>query len=267
MSPTRTDPSSTVFALRQKWNVMAAVVLRDMRTRFFNHGLGFLVQTLWPLAHIFMLIIIYNFAGRQAPYGESLNVFFASALLPTMSFMYVSRFMSLSLIINRPMLSFPAVTVLDIMFGRAFLEVIAAGLTLALTITILWAIGDNPFPFDPLQAILAYVSVLILAVGVGILAGVVVMFFQMFATIYALAMVLVYVSSGVLFVSSMLPDAASYALSWNPVFQGVEWMRTAFYEGYNNRYLDKTYLIAFGFTSLALGLALERVFRRTMLEG
>ncbi|WP_236776042.1 hypothetical protein [Agrobacterium tumefaciens] len=62
-------------ALSEKKNVMTAVILRDMRSRFFNHGLGFLLVSLWPLAHMLILLTIYTVMGRKTPYGDSLNVF------------------------------------------------------------------------------------------------------------------------------------------------------------------------------------------------
>lgn len=246
---------------------MTAVILRDMRTRFFNHGLGFLIVSLWPLAHMLILLMIYSLTGRRTPFGDSLYVFFATGLIPTLAFMYISRFMSLSLILNRPMLSFPAVTVVDVMIARAFLEVIAAFITLIFVITIIYAIGDNPFPSDISEAVKAYLAVLMLAVGVGVLAGVVVMFSPFFATIYALMMILVYIGSGTVFVISSLPDFISTPLSYNPVVHAVEWMRVAYYPTYSTKILDKDYLIGFGMTSLFLGLLLERVLRGRMLEG
>ena len=246
---------------------MTAVILRDMRTRFFNHGLGFLIVSLWPLAHMVILLMIYSMTGRRTPFGDSLYVFFATGLIPTLAFMYVSRFMSLSLIINRPMLSFPAVTVVDVMLARAFLEVVAAFVTLVFLIIIIYAIGDNPFPWDLSEAVKAYLAALLLAVGVGVLAGVIVMFSPFFATIYALMMILVYIGSGTLFVISSLPDVISTPLSYNPVVHAVEWMRVAYYPTYSTKILDKEYLIGFGMTSLFLGLLLERVLRGKMLEG
>lgn len=254
-------------ALRSKRNVMTAVVLRDMRTRFFNHGLGFLIVSLWPLAHMLILLTIYTLTGRRTPFGDSLNVFFATGLIPTLAFMYVSRFMSLSLIINKPMLAFSAVTVVDIMMSRALLEVIAAYITLILIISIIYIIGDNPFPDDIDGALCAYLSSILLAVGVGTLAGVVVMFMPFFATIYAILMILVYIGSGTLFVVSELPDFASIPLSYNPVVHAVEWMRVAYYPTYSTKILDKEYLVGFGLTSLFLGLLLERILRGRMLEG
>ena len=238
-----------------------------MRTRFFNHGLGFLIVSLWPLAHMVILLMIYSMTGRRTPFVDSLYVFFATGLIPTLAFMYVSRFMSLSLIINRPMLSFPAVTVVDVMLARAFLEVVAAFVTLVFLIIIIYAIGDNPFPWDLSEAVKAYLAALLLAVGVGVLAGVIVMFSPFFATIYALMMILVYIGSGTLFVISSLPDVISTPLSYNPVVHAVEWMRVAYYPTYSTKILDKEYLIGFGMTSLFLGLLLERVLRGKMLEG
>ena len=253
-------------ALVEKRNVMTAVILRDMRSRFFDHGLGFLVVSLWPLAHMLILLVIYSVMGRRAPYGESLNVFFATGLIPTLGFMYISRFMSLSLILNRPMLAFPVVNVLDIMLARSVLEVIAAFITLVLMVLTLIALGDNPFPIDPFLAAEAYGATILLAVGTGFLAGVVVMFLPLFATIYALAMIVVYISSGTLFVVQTMPEPLTYILSWNPVFHLVEWMRESYYLGYNSRVLDKQYVIWFGVTSLCAGLALERLLRMRMLE-
>ena len=263
----KTYPKITIrAALREKKNVMAAVILGDIKSRFFNHGLGFLVLVIWPLAHMMVLLAIYTFMGRQAPYGDSLRVFFATGLIPTLVFMYVSRWMSLSLILNRPMLAFPVVTVIDIMAARAFLEIVAAVLTLISVFTILLFLGDNPFPVDPHEAAYAYLATLLLALGVGSIAGVITMFMPFFGTIYALSMIIVYIISGVLFVPAALPEPIAYALSWNPVFHAVEWMRSAYYLGYSGKYLDKPYLIGFGMTSLCLGLLLERIFRRKMLE-
>jgi len=253
-------------ALIEKHNVMKAVMLRDMRSRFFNHGLGFLLVSLWPLAHILILLTIYRLVGRIAPFGDSLAVFFASGLVPTLTFTYVSRFMGLSLILNKPMLAFPVVKVLDVMAARAVLEIIAAFVTLFFIFVILLISGADPFPRDPFQALYAYLSVLLLAIGVGSLVGVITMFFRFFVTIYALFLIIVYLLSGTLFVAAALPAAAIYPLSFNPVLHAVEWMRLSYYEGYSTQILDKQYLIIFGLTALCLGLLMERLLRRIMLE-
>ena len=239
----------------------------DMRTRFFNHGLGFLIVSFWPLAHMVILLGIYSVLGRRVPYGDSPYLFFATGLIPTLAFTYVSRFMCLSIILNRPMLAFPAVKVSDIMFGRAFLEIIGAFITLVLVITILLALGESPYPVDLDQAVQAYLATLLLAIGVGSLASVITMMVPFFATIYALFMIIIYLSSGVMFVASALPQQVIAVISWNPVVHSVEWMRSAYFRGYPEQVLDKDYLLKFAVFSLFLGLLVERICRKNIMDG
>ncbi|WP_407817709.1 hypothetical protein, partial [Staphylococcus aureus] len=84
----------------------------------------------------------------------------------------------------------------------------------------------------PFEAVYAYLATILLAIGAGSLACVMVMFMPFFATIYALTMIVVYISSGTLFVAAALPESIAYILSWNPVFHAVEWMRLAYFPGY-----------------------------------
>lgn len=262
-------PSSrTTFptATRRKWNVMHAVMLRDMRTRFFDHGLGFLIVVLWPLSHLVVLLVIYKMLDRTSPYGDSLDIFFASGLIPTLSFMYVSRFMALALVLHRPMLAFPVVQPSDILFGRALLELLASCIMAFLTFVLLAALGENPAPIDPVAAASAFGAVLVLAVGVGMVAGVIGAIFPFFVTLYSLSTILIYVLSGTLFVASALPAPISYALSWNPVLHAAEWMRTAYFLGYPDQVLDTSYLIGFALGSIFIGLLLERLLRPWVLD-
>ncbi len=242
-------------------------MLRDLRTRYFNHGLGFLLVSFWPLGHALILIAIYSFSGRHTPYGNSLLIFFATGLIPTLSYMYVSRFMAVSLLMNRPLISFPAVKMTDILLGRALLEILAAFITAALMFAIVLSIGDNPFPVHPIEAVYAFLASLFLAVGVGVLCGVIVLIAPFFMNIYQLSLIVLYLASGTIFIASSLPEELSYILSWNPLLHCVEWSRYAYFEGYNDRLLDRGYLLSFGLTALCVGLGLERLLRGKMLEG
>ncbi|TDK39772.1 capsular biosynthesis protein [Rhizobium deserti] len=246
---------------------MRAVVLRDVRTRFFDHGLGFLIVPLWPLAHMLILLAMYHFSGRAVPYGESATVFFATGLVPTLCFLYVSRFMQYSVLSNRPMMSFPVVKLLDVLFARAYLEVIGAFATAALMVLILKLIGDDPWPYDLADAVSAYLATLLVAIGTGTLFGVLAAVTPLVVTAYALFSIVIYISSGTLFVAASLPSEIGYALSLNPVFQCVEWMRVAYYPTYSDKLLDREYTVFFGLMCLFAGMMLERLIRRRLLEG
>jgi capsular polysaccharide transport system permease protein len=245
---------------------MYAVILRDLRTRFFNHGLGYLIAIAWPISHLFVLLFIYTIMGRTSPYGDTLYLFLATGLIPTLTFMYVSRLMAYSLNHNKPMLAFPAVLPTDILFGRAILEIVAAVMMTLVTGILLIILGDNPVPVDIPAAVEALTLVIILSIGMGMIVGVLSSIFPILLTAYILVVILFYICSGTLFVVSALPEQIAYALSWNPVLHGTEWIRTAYFIGYPDQILDKGYLAGWAVGTVFVGLVLERVLRPWVLE-
>jgi capsular polysaccharide transport system permease protein len=180
--------------------------------------------------------------------------------------MYVSRFMGYSLLMNKPMLAFPEIRVIDVMMGRAVLEIIGARIALFLIILALILFGENPIPFNIEQAVFCYLATILLSVGFGTLVMVMSMFVPMLATAHALVIVIKYLSSGIVFVASALAEQIGYSLSFNPVLVCVEWMRASFYESYSDRLVDRSYVIGWGMGTLMLGFAIDRIFRRQLLE-
>jgi capsular polysaccharide transport system permease protein len=87
-----------------------------------------------------------------------------------------------------------------------------------------------------------------------------------FATVYALLGIIIYLASGAVFVTPNLPDQIAIPLSYNPVVQCVEWMRVAYFENYSDRLLDRGYLLAFGLGSLFIGLVAERLSKRILMD-
>lgn len=242
-------------------------MLRDIRTRFFGNGLGYLVAIAWPIAHIAILISVYYFAGRIAPYGDSLLLFFATALVPAISFMYMSRFIMMAAVVNRPLINFPIVKVVDLFVARGALEVLASCCMALLIMGVLYVSGVHVVPARPLEAGYAFAASLLLGFGVGFLMGLIAMAVPGITVFYVLVTIIAYLTSGVLFIPDQLPSDIKYIISWNPIFHGVEWMRTAYYIGYRAEALDKAYILTFGIASLFAGLVTERLVRGKMLSG
>ncbi|MGV2130517.1 ABC transporter permease [Agrobacterium vitis] len=266
----KADGSSAITvkeALQQKLNVMHAVIMRDIRSRFFNHGLGFLLVPLLPVAHILMLLTIYYVMGKRSEFGDDLPTFFATGLLPAMTFMYVSRFMSISLIANKSMMAFPVVRLLDIVLARAVLEIVGIVISFIMIYVYLISIGSNPVPVNPSGALIAFFFTIVLAIGFGITASVISAISPFFPVIYGFSMVVFYLSSGAPIYLHSFPEQLLYGVSWNPLFHAVEWVRSSYYLGYPTEDLDKQYFIGFAIGSVCFGLALERLARKFALEG
>ncbi len=247
--------------------VIWAVMLRDVRTRFFNHGLGYLVAIVWPLVHVLILIGFYVFFGRAVPYGDSAYVFFAVGLTPFMAWNYMSRFVMLSLLMNRPLLAFPAVKVLDVLFGRAALEVLCVFCFIIFLCALGLVMGYDVAPHDLVQASLALAVTIGLGLGFGMVSAVISMMAPGWVTVHMLMIIVFYIASGVIFLPPEMPAQVLEALAWLPLIHATEWMRGAFFEGYPVTILDRGYVTAWAVGSILLGLTLERALRGRMLIG
>lgn len=252
--------------MKQKINVMHAVVLRDIRSRYFNHGLGFLIVPLFPVSHVVVLLIVYSIIGRESAFGDDLRLFFASGLMPALAFTYLSRFMSISLLANKSMMAFPVVRLLDIVLARAFLEFMGIIIASLIMFIFLLSFGSDPVPTYPSEALAAFSFTVVLALGCGIIASVISAIAPMFAMVYGLSMIIFYLSSGAPIYLHSFPEEVLYACSWNPLFHAVEWIRSAYYLGYPSQFIDRTYFVGSALGSVAVGLLLERLLRPQVLN-
>jgi capsular polysaccharide transport system permease protein len=253
--------------MRTQGQVLLALMLRDIKTRFGGTELGFLIAIAWPLSHILILLAINTAAGRVAPYGDSAALWFATGIVPFMAFSYMSRFIMYGIVLNRPMLMFPRVKITDILFARAIVEALSAGCVVLILAIIFWAYGVDFMPLNPAQACFAMAASMLLGLGAGVINAIIAAAYPFWATGYSLFTIFLWITSGVFFVANALPETLRYPLSFNPVVHGVEWMRAAYYEGYSASFLDKSYIIWFALLLLSAGLLLERVVRGKLLQG
>ena len=243
-------------------NVISALMLRDVKTRFGGKAANYLIAVLWPLSHIVILMLAYTFMGRPPPLGDSAALFFATGLLPIMIFQYSSRLMMQAQMINAPLLNFPIVTFLDIVIARAMLEVITGFAVTAVLASILYGFDVDIVPRHPAEAAAALAATLFLAVGIGVLNCVITKFVKVWMFVYILIVIIIYITSGILFIVETLPRMYRDVLVWNPGVQLVEWFRSAYYEGYGETTLNRPYVVIIALFCLAIGLTAERLTRR-----
>lgn len=253
--------------LAAQGQIVYAMMLRDIKTRFFGSALGFLVSVGWPLTHIVALLLVNTAMGRAAPYGDSAALWYATGVVPFMVFSYVSRFTMLGMLLNKPLLTLPVVNLTDILYARLILEILSSVIVIIVLAISFWGLGIDFTPTYTIEAFKAYGASVLLGVGIGILGGIVTAFLPAFFVMYSLSTIVLWLASGVIFVPDALPQQAAYWLSYNPALQCVEWMRSAYYDGFGASILDKTYLIRWGVGTVLAGLVLERLVRGKVLAG
>jgi capsular polysaccharide transport system permease protein len=252
-------------AWQRQRRVLYALMLRNIRTKFFGNGLGMLLAIAWPLSHIVICVAVYSIVGRAPPFGDSTVLFIATGVVPFQIFNYLARFMMLAVMRSRPLLAFPEVKVLDVLLASALLEILAAACVTIVLIVAAWFVGIDVMPSDIVEASYAFAAAILLGLGFGLFNGVIALAVPAWFTGYTLTTIVLWLTAGILFVPDALPSSLREILAYHPVLQVVEWTRSSYYEGYGDLVLDRTYVIGFGCVTIFLGLALERAMRGHLL--
>ncbi len=252
--------------LRVQGRVILALMLHDIRSRAGGSALGFLVAAIgWPLANILVVLLINTLLSRAVPYGESALLWFATGVVPFLAFQYMARFIMQGIVQNRALLSFPMVKVMDLLLARAAVEVLDTGAVVLITFAVLWALGVNFFPPDPVQACFAILAMMSLGFSFGLINGILAAAFPAWIIGFVLLQIILWATSGILFVPEMLPEYIRMPITYNPTLQGVGWMRAAFYRDYGVEIIDKLYIIKVSLIFLMFGLLGERSLRGRLM--
>lgn len=244
--------------------VIVSLMLREMRMHAKHSRLGYLLELLEPVLQLSLMLAVFTVIGRRPDFGTSLFLFMGTGMVPYFTFVHVSSramgaIRSTSLARNLPL-----VKPLDLLLARALLEILQLAIVaVALFAFIAIVLGvHDARPIEPLTAISAFCATAVLAIGVGILNGVIGSLFRLWAVIYGVFARSLLFLSAIFYVPDFMPKVIRDWLVWNPVLHGVEWFRTGFYMGYPTLTLDKGYLLSCGLGSVFLGLILERALRR-----
>ncbi|WP_421700595.1 ABC transporter permease [Ancylobacter sp.] len=262
----RFGPNAILQGLHTQGRVVIALMLREMRLRSVHSRLSYLLALLEPILQLAMMMGIFSIIGRRPDFGTSLLLFLGTGILPFFLFTHVSGRTTSAIRASGLVRALAPIQPLDIMVARALLETATLLVVAVLLFTVIYATGiPEALPIRPMLAIEGFAATALLAIGVGLINGVIGAFFRLWAVIYGVLSRSLIFLSGVFFVPDFMPPQIRYWLSWNPLLHGLEWFRSGFYLTYPTLTLDKTYLIGFGLVALLIGLALERVFRARLV--
>jgi len=247
-------------------NVIGALILRELHTRFGRDNIGYL----WVIAEPMLLAtavallhsgehIRYLGGLRPIPFalvGYGLFITFRSIL---------SRAESL-LEANRPLLYHRQVTLFDMLAARALLEGASTIVALTLLLGAATAFGYSDLPARPLALLAALVLMVWLSFALSMLVAAASQRSHAFARLLHPALYLSMPLSGAFYVLAWLPGGFRDLLAPVPLVQIFELARAGMFAAYDDRYVDLPWIIAWCLAlTLAGMLALKAVRHRIEL--
>lgn len=258
---TQSNPSTLQANLRIQANVIGALIMRELHTRFGRENIGYLWLFAEPLMLAFAVGLLHSrhefpITGniRTIPFalaGYTLFIMFRST---------VSRAETL-LEANRPLLNHRRVTILDMLLARAALEIGSSILVLALLLSGAAMLGFAEWPVDPLL-----VGVALLMMGwFSFACSMLVTFLAHESPAFGrLVHPVLYLSlpvSGAFFSMGWFSSSIQNLLSWVPTVPIFELLSVGQFKGYSDGFAALGYPIACCALLTALGLASLRILR------
>ena len=248
-------------AIRIQMRVIVALLLRETRTTFGNSSLGYLWAILTPALGVGLLVLIFSFASRQPPFGQSLALFFATGLLTLEFYIKLSNSLMNVIDANKALLLYPVVTETSAILARFILISLTYFIIMWIFYGVLIVLGFANLPSFPIDLSLAFLAIALLGLGIGLMNLMITGLWQSWRFVWPIINRPMFFISGVFFIPSLLPDYVLNYLKWNPVLHLIEWIRTAYYPNYDSRVLDCSYLLTLSFLFIVIGLMGERLLR------
>lgn len=244
--------------------VVYALLLRETKTRFGAHKLGYLWAVLQPLLWIGMFAVFYYAFGRMAPPGMSVVAFLTTGIVPYSLFRETAGRSLSAIDANKGLLFYPQVRPLDLVIARVILE----GATQLLVLLMLMgglALIEGPFR---IESSLSVVLGLSLAAGLGASFGLVCCGLSVYSKsveqLYPALLRPLFWLSAVFHPLESLPKGFRDVLAFNPVIHCIELVRDGWFPGYDARHVDPSYPLVWILVLSFFGLALERTARKRL---
>lgn len=257
------QPRAIFQAIRLQFRVIGALILREVRTRFGASNFGYIWAIAEPIVHIAVLSWLYIAMMRQPLAGLSITLFFLTGIVPYFAYDKTATRLAGSINANRALLHLALVKHVDVVIGRAVLELATLLVVFLLLMTGMYAFEQlQNTLIQPLILAKALLILWLLGIGIGMTNAVLNSLFKSWDLVFRMATRPLWLLSGIFFMAERIPSPMREWISYNPIVHGVELFRSGIFPGYGSTFINVNYLIGWTVCSIAFGFAFERIMRR-----
>lgn len=246
--------------------VISALILREMSTTYGKSAAGYLWVIAEPVAGIVLLTAAFSFVLRSPPIGTSFALFYASGIIPFVTYMTTQNKVATSIKFSKALLVYPRVTFLDAVIARFVLNALTQFLVAYIIFAFFLVTQDTRAVLNYGDIGLAMGLTLLLGLGVGSLNCVLFAVWPAYQSIWAILNRPMFLVSGVFFTFDSLPPVAQNILWWNPLIHILGLMRRGLYPTYYADYVSVAYVMIFALVPATFGIFFLRRYHKKILN-
>ena len=249
---------------RISWRTINALLLRESRARYGRRSAGYVWALISPMLMLVVLIAVFGAMGRPAAAGDSMVVFFLTAILPIYFLRGGINRGGNAIRSNRVLMQYPQVGAFEVITARTLLEAVTHIIVLALFMLIMFAFFGLPFTAwidQPLSLLTALSCLLLLCYGTCFLSSQLGRMFEPWNELTGPIGRILLLTSGLWFTMGTLPPEFLPIVQYNPLAHIVEWIRDASIHDFYSRLYNPWYPAAMGVVFLFAGLFIDWLYR------
>ncbi len=264
-SEPKLKPVNSISRRFPTFRSVMALMMREMSTTYGKSMGGYVWIIIEPVAGIILLTALFSAVLRTPPIGVNFAIFYATGMVPFMYYNGLANKIAQAIQFSRPLLVYPAVTLIDALIARAIVTCLTGllvGYVIFFSIMTLNETRTNP------QLLLigqSYLMATAFGLGVGTMNSFLFARFPSWQTIWAVINRPMLLISCVINIYDDVPHPYDQILWWNPIVHIVGEMRRGFYLNYPGQYVSPTYVYTVSFVLITVGLALLLRYHRRIL--
>ena len=254
------SPTTTRSAFKIQRDVIYALLLRELSSRFGKSRGGFIWVLVEPVAHLVVPVLVMSFIRNRVLPGVEYPVFLLYGFLPFLVFKAICLQIVNGVNVAKGLLSYRQIHLMDVFAANAMAYVVIQAVVFALVLSGMALFGFDVLPPRPVEFAGVVILTVMLAFGLGLVLAAVASLIPDARSVIAIMFMPLYLVSGVLFPITRFPDEMVRWMAINPVLHLVELSRVAAVEGYEPmKYLSITYPVTLALVSTTVGLMLYRM--------
>lgn len=246
--------------------VVAAMMRREMITRYGRSSGGYIWAIAEPVAYIALFTVIFSQIAKAPPIGDKFVLFFATGYMGYFFYRSVADETGAAILVNKTLLTFPRVTPYDALVARALLQFITMVVVALVIFGGIKMFLDRPHSLRIEYIMLGAAISAVIGFGVGTLNSVLFVMAPTYRTMFGVLSRPLMILSGVFYLPTDLPQVAQDILWYNPIVHAVEVFRQGFYLAYDSAFVSYIYLYFWMILPLFFGLLLLRKYGSVLVE-
>lgn len=245
-----------------QFDVIHALMLRETRTRFGAHQLGYTWALLEPALMTLTFVLMFSVVGRRPADDLDLFGFLVTGIVPYMLFTHSVAQVSQAINGNKGLLFYPQVKPLDVVFARVALEFCTYVAVFLFLMGANMLFQQRLLVDDPLLIVMGFAMASLLGAGLGLVFMGLGQLSNVAERARGPLMRPFFWVSGLFFTAHSIPEDYRHLVLHNPVLHITEAVRSGWYPQHSDQYVNLPLVIVWIFGFAFVGLTLETITRR-----